>query len=70
MNRQISESAQVFDRSAHSNSRQETGVATYILRAAIVTLVAAPTVHLRPHWGMLLTGSLWFAFWIYWNIAA
>lgn len=46
------------------------GIAACIFQFAILVVLAAPIIYARPRWDILLTGSLWFAFSIYWSIAS
>lgn len=46
-----------------------TGIGACIFQLALLALLAAPIMYAQPRWDMLLTGSLWFAFSIYWSIA-
>ncbi|HEV2420863.1 MAG TPA: isoprenylcysteine carboxylmethyltransferase family protein [Candidatus Acidoferrales bacterium] len=47
-----------------------TGVAAYIVQFAILGLLVALIIYLRPRWGMLASGTLWLAFTIYWGVAS
>ncbi|HEV2420864.1 MAG TPA: hypothetical protein VGS59_04060 [Candidatus Acidoferrales bacterium] len=70
MNRQSNEDTRaVLHPAIATGSRPVTWVAAHILQLAVLALLAAPTVYARPRWDVLITGSLWFAFSIYWSIA-
>ncbi len=47
-----------------------TGLPATIFVGAIVIGIAAITVRMRPSRWMLLSGALWFAFLVYWSVAA
>lgn len=46
------------------------GAAASTFPFAILVLLATSILNMRPHYGTLLAGGVWFAFWIYWAIAA
>jgi hypothetical protein len=46
------------------------GTGAYILLIAILALLAVGTFHLAPVWGIVLSGTFWLAFSVYWGSAA
>jgi hypothetical protein len=52
------------------SSLRARGADAYVLLIAILALVAVGTFHLTPVWGIVLSGTFWLAFSVYWGVAA